>query len=124
MGAKNTIKSNSDIERLFKTGSKITTSNTIALMVATTSGRDQNGRVAFIAGKRLGTAPVRSKAKRRLREAARIAGIPIDGLDIVLIARPSTTQVKFEVLTKDVRMIAERALAAKSQVRTLAKGDK
>lgn len=48
------------------------------------------GRVAFIAGKKLGGAVVRNRAKRVLRAAARTAGGPWAGLDVLLIARSAT----------------------------------
>lgn len=55
-------------------------------------GADQPtpGRVAFVAGRKVGGAVVRNRAKRVLRESCRRAGGPWPGFDVVLVARPQT----------------------------------
>lgn len=45
------------------------------------------GRCAFIAGKKLGSAPFRSRCKRVMRAAARELSLPCQGYDLVFIAR-------------------------------------
>jgi ribonuclease P protein component len=45
----------------------------------------------FVAGKRLGGAVWRNRAKRVMREAMRRAGGPPDGWDLALIAKTRTT---------------------------------
>jgi ribonuclease P protein component len=63
-------------------------------------------RVGFTASKKVGNAVVRNRAKRRLREVARLvlpeAGRP--GWDYVLVARPGATAERdFEALLSDLR---------------------
>ena len=54
------------------------------------------------AGRRVGGAVVRNRAKRRLREA--IARSPIrDGREYVVVAGPAVVEVPFEELTEWVR---------------------
>jgi ribonuclease P protein component len=66
-------------------------------------------RFGFTATKGLGGAVVRNKARRRLKEAVRLAGPShaVEGYDYVLIAREGTVQRRFTELIKDL----ERALA-------------
>lgn len=62
-------------------------------------------RLGFTATKRLGGAVVRNRAKRRLREAARLmlADAPPPGWDLVLVAREATTTRRFATLLGDLR---------------------
>jgi len=66
-------------------------------------------RFGFTATKGLGGAVVRNRARRRLKEAVRVAGPghAVEGYDYVLIAREGTVQRHFTELIKDL----ERALA-------------
>jgi ribonuclease P protein component len=83
-----TIRSSREIEGVFRAGRRSAGPLVIVLMAETPSGRDPSGRVAFIAGKRLGNAVKRNRAKRLLRAAFREAGGPQAHRDILLIARP------------------------------------
>lgn len=59
-------------------------------------------RVAFVAGRAVGGAVRRNRAKRRLREALR--GVPLrDGCDYVVVASGAVTEAPFEVLVGWVR---------------------
>lgn len=62
-------------------------------------------RVGFTATKRLGGAVVRNRAKRRLREAVRLAlgEAPPPGWDLVLVARDGTVGRRFGTLMGDLR---------------------
>lgn len=57
-------------------------------------------RVGFTATKKLGNAVARNRAKRRLREAARLActGRDLTGVELVLICRQETARVEFSEL--------------------------
>jgi ribonuclease P protein component len=62
-------------------------------------------RVGFTATKKLGNAVVRNRAKRRLREAARLMlgeGAP-EGWDLVMIGRDATGRRDFAQLMGDLR---------------------
>jgi len=62
-------------------------------------------RLGFTATKKIGGAVTRNRAKRRLREAARLvlAESPPPGWDLVLIARDATATRPFAQLLGDLR---------------------
>jgi ribonuclease P protein component len=61
-------------------------------------------RFGFTAAKTLGSAVIRNRARRRLKEAVRLAGPShaLEGYDYVLIAREGTVQRPFSALIKDL----------------------
>jgi ribonuclease P protein component len=77
--------------------------------VANEDGDHHVARFGFTATKSLGGAVIRNRARRRLKEAVRLAGpaAAVEGYDYVLIARSGTVQRRFTELIKDL----ERALA-------------
>ncbi|MDR2196965.1 MAG: ribonuclease P protein component [Coriobacteriales bacterium] len=107
---KDTITSSEEISDLFRTARKNVSPNLLVLIATQPEGRDRRGRVAFIAGKRLGNAPGRNRAKRVMRQAARQAGLPRDGYDIALVARTETKDASSQELAGELRRILERTL--------------
>ena len=103
---KGTIKASSDISALFDEGKKISSKSMILMYRPTPAKRDRHGRVAFIAGKKVGNAPHRNRAKRLLREAARQAGLPTFGWDIALVARPSIVREPFSSIESQLMKMA------------------
>lgn len=63
------------------------------------------------AGRKVGGAVDRNRAKRRLRDAVRAVGLP-GGLDVVAVARPATLTVAFPELVEQVQS-GGRLLAAR-----------
>jgi len=82
-----TIKSSREIDVAFASGRRYATPLFVALIAHTPEGRDPSGRVAFVAGKKLGGAVTRNRCKRVMRAAVARVGGPWPGFDIVLIAR-------------------------------------
>jgi len=62
-------------------------------------------RVGFTVTKKLGSAVVRNRIRRRLREAARkvFPGLAEPGIDYVLIARPAAETRQFALLLDDMK---------------------
>lgn len=109
---KGTIKSKEDIERLFQRGRRSSSSS--LTMIVLENDEERQGRCAFIAGKKLGNAPFRSRCKRVLRQTAKTLNAPFKGYDVVFMARHSVaTKNHFEVeaealkLLKKLRVINE-----------------
>ena len=72
-------------------------------MLSTEEQHDHQGRVAFIAGKKLGNAVWRNKAKRRMREACRAVGGPFNGYDVAFVARKNTVECDYSDMVEHVR---------------------
>lgn len=67
-------------------------------------------RLAVVAGKRLGKATVRNRARRRLRAAVRqLGGCWRSGQDVVVVARRGTLSEPFRVLSELVADAWRRA---------------
>ena len=98
-----TIKSSTEISQLFSTGRRLKTPY-LTLIVGEHSSmstraedvqHDLPGRVAFIAGKKLGNAVWRNQAKRRLRILCRDLGGPWPDKDVVFLARASLCRASY-----------------------------
>lgn len=68
------------------------------------------GRVAVVAGRRVGSAVRRNRAKRRIREAVRRAEVPA-GFDLVLSAKAGADEVAFPDLVTEVQHAMRRSLS-------------
>jgi ribonuclease P protein component len=90
-----------------------------SLVVVRAVRRDDEGpaRVAVVAGRKLGGAVRRNRAKRRLRAAVDQRRLP-DGLDFVLIARPEVVAAPFAALVTEVERVAARAAKQAAAGRT------
>jgi len=96
-----------DIDRVFR-GGRWQRMPAVAVGVYERGDADAT-RVAFVAGRRVGTAVRRNRSRRRLREAWRLMADRIrPGADVVAVARDRTADVDFRRLQDEMR----RALAA------------
>ncbi|MDO4536559.1 MAG: ribonuclease P protein component [Coriobacteriales bacterium] len=83
-----TIKSKRDFEKVFTGGRRY--GHPLVRATVLVENKETDGRVAFVAAKRLGNAVFRNRCKRVLREAARTCGLPANGADIILFATHKT----------------------------------
>lgn len=118
-----TIKSSADISRLFSEGKRLKTPYlTIIIGEEEDSPRasqhDHQGRVAFIAGKKLGNAVWRNASKRRMREICRALGGPWPGYDVIFLAKSSLTGTSYsKVLKACDKAVAHSCLGAVEEKR-------
>lgn len=75
------------------------------LVLQAAAGQDGTLRVGFTVTKKVGNAVVRNRARRRLKEAARLTlpGLGAEGWDLVLIGRDGTGKRPFVKLIDDLR---------------------
>jgi len=104
-----TIKSSREIDTIFRTAARVAHPLLIALIAQTPEGRGPSGRVAFIAGKKLGNAVLRNRSRRVVREAVRRAEGPWPGYDVALIARPRTATSSRAELDAAMSSVVSRA---------------
>lgn len=71
-------------------------------MVVRAVGEPDMIRYGLVAGRRIGTAVSRNRAKRRLRQAVLQAGLS-PGFDYVLLAGPSALHLPFATLVESIR---------------------
>ena len=105
----NIIKSSEQISELFSQGKRVSAKEIRIIYKKHDEQRDPCGRVAFIAGKKLGNAVVRNRSKRVMREVARENGLPIEGYDILLMATPATRGADHDVLSSSLAKVLRRA---------------
>jgi len=104
-----TIRSGREIDEMFREGVRVSHPYVIALMKQTPAERGPEGRVAFVAGRKIGNAVMRNRSKRVLRAAVARAGGPWSGADVVLIARPGTAEAAASALDEAISRIARKA---------------
>jgi len=100
---KNTVKSANEISFLFDKALRSNQRTVVILCAQEEKERDQQGRVAYVAGQKLGNAPIRNRAKRLIREAAKMAKAPWQGLRVVIIAREACLHAEFEDICQDIK---------------------
>jgi len=92
------FKRRADFLRLASRGRKITRPGFVMQFCTTEDGAAL--RTGFTATKKLGNAVARNRARRRLKEAARLtlAGRALPGVELVLICRQETAKLPFAKL--------------------------
>ncbi|PDW04850.1 ribonuclease P protein component [Candidatus Viridilinea mediisalina] len=85
--------------------------HTPLLTLQVLTGRRRRIRCGFVVTKRLGTAVQRNRAKRRLREAVRLALPSLNlGYDLVFVVRsPELITLPFDALRQRIEQLLRRA---------------
>ena len=107
------LQSAKDIERVWREGRSH--AHPLAVLItcqrtATLDGSPLPTRCGFVAGKRVGSAVVRNRAKRLLREAVRSRpDAPTVGWDMVFVARPALARATLSEVQLAVCALLKRA---------------
>ncbi len=106
-----TFKQRADFLRLATRGRKLARPGVVLQAVKT--GTSAPVRVGYTATKKLGNAVARNRARRRLKEAARLTLAetgPCNGMELVFICRKETATVPFPALLAAVKSALTDAL--------------
>ena len=90
-----TIKSSTEVSSLFNNGKHLNSIYIKLIVKRNSDEHGQNGRVVFIAGKKLGNAVWRNRSKRRMKAIARDMGGPWPGYDVGFVAKTHTTKADY-----------------------------
>ena len=109
--AVDTIKSGTDISALFSQGRRFHATG-LCVIALPTSDRSciRSGRVAFIAGKKLGKAVWRNAAKRRMRAICRELGGPWAGCDVLFLAKRPLLELPYDRVKGETETAVGRAV--------------
>jgi len=112
------LKRRADFLRLAAKGRKIARHGFVLQALRSVEAKDL--QIGFTATKKLGNAVIRNRAKRRLREAARLslgelrlAGQDLAGVELVLIGRRETGEMNFASLRANLAKAVSEALFQK-----------
>jgi len=101
------LKANSDFQRVRREGRSW--SHLLIVLIARANDLNET-RIGVAASKTVGSAVVRNRAKRRLREAARRAESTMAiGWDVLLVARPGLPKAKWPDVTQALAELLNRA---------------
>ena len=105
-------KRSSDISILFSEGRRVKTPDVMVIIKRNEKQHDLRGRVAFIAGKKLGNAVWRNRAKRRMRALCRDLNGPFPGYDVIFLARSNVSEADYETMLSNLRkaLVKEKIL--------------
>jgi ribonuclease P protein component len=108
-----TFKRRADFLRMASRGRKLARPGFV--MQVCTNSSDAELRIGYTATKKLGNAVARNRARRRLKEAARLtlAGRALSGVELVLICRQETATVRFAKLRAGIDAALAEAIAAR-----------
>ena len=98
-----TFKRRADFLRLASRARKLARPGFV--MQVARSGGEKPFRVGYTATKKIGNAVARNRARRRLKEAARLtfAAAPLDGFEMVLVCRKETAGLPFNTLCANLQ---------------------
>lgn len=99
------LKQNSQFRYLYRRGKSYVTGTLVMYVSKNRLGRN---RLGITAGKKVGCAVRRNKAKRRIRESFRLFQTQLEqGYDFCIVARSRTVEAPYEKLTENFKTAAK-----------------
>jgi ribonuclease P protein component len=109
MAAVNRLSSPAAFRSVFSTGRSYA-HGAVVLYVAKRATGAGPARAGFVVSRKVGGAVARNRAKRLLREALRLEGRELpEGLDLVVVARPSVAGASYHEVAGDLRDVLSAA---------------
>jgi ribonuclease P protein component len=107
MNRRHRLTNRSDFQRVRREGKSY--AHPLAILIAAPNGGCLS-RFGIVAGKRVGNAVTRNRAKRRLRETIRTQ-LPqmASGWDVIIIARPAISDGDWTTIVEGMRNLLRRA---------------
>lgn len=91
----NSIKKNSDFQKVYKTGKSY--ANRLLIMYVMRTGQERETRIGISVSKKVGNSVVRHHVTRLVRESFRLNKDRVKtGLDIVVVARATAKEAEFK----------------------------
>lgn len=118
MSAQHTTLKSAEIGIVLAEGKRLHHNLCTVFILKSANQRDLEGRVGYIAAKRLGGAVWRNRSKRVMRAAMSLADVSISGYDIVVVANQKTQVAGSREVAQALRNLFDKAQLTKGPDRT------
>lgn len=112
--AERRLRSSRDVQEVLASGARLHGQAVVVHALRRSDATREAGRMAVVAGRKVGNAVERNRAKRRLRAALAHTALPGD-VDAVVVARRRALSIPFPALRVELTQLLERAARRERQ---------